>query len=137
MSDFAYSWPDAEILADGGTTPIIGVTGIEYTVSRDHQNLMGKGKDPVEMIKGMKSYGGSMGFLQSAINALEDVLQPDQDITDVVYNFNFGLVPSSGPSRVDRIIGVRFLEVPKAMSTEDVAMKPNCPFIAFKIKPNV
>lgn len=133
----AYSWPDVNILFDGGTIPVVGTTAIEYNVERDHQNLHGRGAEPVEIMKGVKNYSGSMGFLQSAIEALQSVIPAGKDITDMTYNLTVAYAPEGGQVKVDRLEGVRFTSVPKAIGVDTPAMRPNCPFVAAKIKFNV
>lgn len=135
--DNAYSWPDVQLLADGGTTPIVGVKAVEYTTEREHLNLHGAGHKPVEMAKGASNYSGSFTFLQSAIEALQAVLAPGQSITDAVYNFTVAYAPELGPAKADRLVAVRFTSVPKGIGTDNPAMEVVMPFIAGEIKYNV
>lgn len=137
MVTFAISWPDVQLLADGGTTPIIGTVGVEYSVEREHQNLHGRGADPVEMVKGTKNYSGTFTFLQSAIEALQAVIPAGKDITDLTYNFTVAYAPEGGQVKVDRLEAVRFTSVPKGISTTNPSMEIAMPFVAGKIKYNV
>lgn len=134
---FEISWPDVQLLFDGGTTPVIGVVAVAYTVNREQINLHGKGADPVGMAKGVKNYDGQFTFLQSAIEALQAVIPPGRDITDMTYNLTVAYAPEGGTPVIDRLEGVRFTSVPKNIGTTNPAMEIAMPCVIGKIKFNV
>lgn len=133
----AYSWEDVKLLFDGTTVPLIGVFDIRYSTTREHLNIHGAGAKPVEVAKGKKDFNGSIGLLQSALTALQATVPAGKDLTDLTYGLVVSYAPESGAPSTDKLIYVRFGEIPKGLGVDDPYMRITLPMIIGDIKYNV
>lgn len=133
----SYVWEDCRIVFDGTVVPIDGTFDIRYSTTREHMNVHGRGSKPVEIARGKKDFSGSIGLLQSALTALQAVVPAGKDITDLVYGITIAFAPEAGVPTVDKLVSVRFTEIPKGMGSDDVYMRITLPMVIGDIKYNV
>lgn len=112
-----------------GNRDVTGIRSIKYTEKQDKEVIYGKGNKPISIQKGNKSYEGSIGLLQSELEALELVSGGsilDLDLTAVVTYGN----PANGDMvKTDALIGVQFTEVPRELKQGDKFMEVELPIV--------
>lgn len=133
-----YSWEDLQIIIEGKSSPIEGVTGIEYTTSKDHQNIYGRGDEPVAMGRGKKEFEGKITLLQSEFEALQQGLPKGKDVTDLkAFGITVAYAPEAGVATVDQLNYVRIKKFKKGMVTGDGNQTIECELAIGKIIYNV
>lgn len=112
-----------------GNRDVTGIRSVKYTEKQDKEVIYGKGNKPLSIQKGNKSYEGSIGLLQSELEALEQAAGGsilDLELTAVVTYGN----PSSGDVvKSDALIGVQFTEVPRELKQGDKFMEVELPIV--------
>ena len=112
-----------------GNRDVTGIRSVKYTEKQEKEALYGKGCKPLSIQKGNKSYEGSIGVLQSELEALEAAAGGsilDLELTAVVSSGN----PSQGAmGKVDELLGVQFTEVPRELKQGDKFMEVELPII--------
>jgi hypothetical protein len=131
-----YAYEDVQIVVEGKSIPLTGVKRIEYGETKEHSNIYGRGNVPVAMGRGKKEYTeGTLVILQSELNAMEDAMPRGRSITDRKgFTISVGFSPEVGAKRVDKLLGVRFTAVPKAIGDEDTHMEVELKFLPFAIE---
>lgn len=125
-----YSWEDIQVILPGKALPVDGVTGIEYTVKKEHTNIYGRGDKPIATGRGKKEYSGSLSILQSELEALQASLAAGKDITDMApFQITVAYAPEGGVIKTDILKSVRFGEVKKGMKSGDPNMEIQIPLI--------
>lgn len=86
-----YNWAQVRIQFSNMTTPIIGVTSINYTSSREFENIYGAGDQPIARSSGNVTFEGSISLLKDEVKRIQDA-SPLGDITllssfDIVVSF--------------------------------------------------
>ncbi|HMQ77115.1 MAG TPA: hypothetical protein PKE21_13840 [Flavobacteriales bacterium] len=129
-----YAWEDLQIVVEGKSIPLIGVTGIEYVSKKVHENIRGRGNRPVSMGRGQEDYEGKITILQSELEAMQIALGTRSLTTRQPFSITVAYAPEVGPPRVDVLQGVRITEVPKGITGDDTHMKIELPLAIFNIK---
>lgn len=134
-----YSWVDVEITVEGKSEPLVGVTGISYNVKKDHQNVMGKGGEPIAQWSGAKQPEGcSLTLLQSELEAWQQSLPKGFDLTDLPpFNITVSYAPLGGPRTTDRLLDCLIGSTPKETGTDKKAMEVKLDLTVRKILYNV
>lgn len=127
-----YEWSDVTLIVAG--RPVTKVRAIKYTKTQEKELLYAKGNRPHSIQHGNKSYGGSLTFLQSELEALE--LATGGDALDASFDIMVGYGnPLKGDVvKTDYIKGAELTEIPKGMSQGDKFAEIELPFIALDIK---
>jgi hypothetical protein len=127
-----YSWCDLSI-AWGGRV-LEGVTALKYKETQDKDFLYGRGCKPHEIIRGNRSYEGSVKLWQSELEAMtEDA--PDNDILKLRFNIIATYVPKDGGQTVvDVIDSAEVKEFEKAFNQGDKNMEIELPIIFLDVK---
>lgn len=128
-----YEFADTTLFL--GNRDVTGLRAINYTEKQEKEALYGKGNKPLSIQKGNKSYEGSIGILQSELEALEvagggSIL--DLELTAVV---NYGNPSKGDMIKTDELIGVQFTEAPKGMKQGDKFMEIELPIVFLDRKP--
>lgn len=128
-----YEFADTTLFL--GNRDVTGLRAINYTEKQEKEALYGKGNKPLSIQKGNKSYEGSIGILQSELEALEvagggSIL--DLELTAVV---NYGNPSKGDVIKTDELIGVQFTEAPKGMKQGDKFMEIELPIVFLDRKP--
>ncbi len=77
----SYEWADIQ-LSIAGSTPILGITEINYGYSRDIENIYGGGSEPVSRGYGSKKYEASITIkLEEAQNLV--AIAPASDLSQI------------------------------------------------------
>lgn len=118
-----------------GNRDVTGFRSIKYTEKQEKEPLHGKGNKPLSIQKGNKTYEGSIGVLQSELEALEvaaggSIL--DLELTAVV---NYGNPTKGDMVKTDELIGVQFTEVSRELKQGDKFMEIELPIVFLDRKP--
>lgn len=118
---------------------INGLRGFKYKKSTEKEHLFAGGQDAVGIQSGNRKVDGSIKFLKSEIDRLNDAAQAAgyDDITDVpcqlitaTFNYKAGF---NRPQRTDVISGIGFMDLERAMEQGAKQMDIEVPFIALKL----
>lgn len=112
-----------------GNRDVTGFRSIKYTEKQEKEPLYGKGNKPLSIQKGNKSYEGSIGVLQSELEALEvagggSIL--DLELTAVV---SYGNPTKGDMVKTDELIGVQFTEASRELKQGDKFMEIELPIV--------
>lgn len=112
-----------------GNRDVTGFRSIKYTEKQEKEPLYGKGNKPLSIQKGNKSYEGSIGVLQSELEALEvagggSIL--DLELTAVV---SYGNPTKGDMVKTDSLIGVQFTEASRELKQGDKFMEIELPIV--------
>jgi hypothetical protein len=125
-----YSWEDINVILPGSLVPADGVTAIEYSEKKDHQNIYGRGAKPVAAGRGKVEFSGSITLLQSTVEAMQKGLPKGKSITSIApFDITVGYLPDGGVATVDTLKYCRFGEIKKGMKTGDPNMEIQIPLI--------
>jgi len=115
-----YAWEDLQVIIEGKSSPIEGITAIEYETSKDHSNIYGRGDEPVAMGRGKKEFSGKMVLLQSEFEAMQQGLPKGKDVTDLAaFGITVAYAPAGGIAVVDQLNYVRIKKFKKGLATGD------------------
>lgn len=122
-----YEWNDVTLFL--GNRDVTGVRSVKYTEKQEKEPLHGKGNKPLSIQKGNKSYEGSIGILQSELEALEvagggSIL--DLELTAIV---NYGNPTKGDMIKTDELIGVQFTEASRELKQGDKFMEIELPIV--------
>ncbi|WP_418450185.1 hypothetical protein [Alistipes sp.] len=122
-----YEWNDVTLFL--GNRDVTGVRSVKYTEKQEKEPLHGKGNKPLSIQKGNKSYEGSIGVLQSELEALEvagggSIL--DLELTAIV---NYGNPTKGDMIKTDELIGVQFTEASRELKQGDKFMEIELPIV--------
>lgn len=129
-----YEWADLTIVMAGRI--VTGARSMKYSKKQEKEALYAKGNKPHSIQRGNKSYDGTVGLLQSELEAVERAA--GGDLLDASMNI---IVSYGNPSKgdvihTDLIEGLEFTEVPKGMAQGDKFADIELPFIALNIENN-
>jgi hypothetical protein len=127
------------------TLSVLGMTirtlqGFKYKTSTDSEHLHGAGDQAIGIQSGNKKCDGSMKFLKSDIDKMNDAAQAAgyDNLTDIPYqliNGVFAYKKAFGrPLRTDIVSGIKFTELEKAMEQGAKKMEIDLPFLAMRIE---
>ena len=136
INGFEYAWEDINLAIFGKL--ITNFESIEYTASKQHTNIYGRGADPVAMGRGKKDYAGMLELLQSEVEAIQAKLPAGKDLTDVApFTITISYAPEGGAVTTDQLTSCRFAEIKKGMKNGDGNMVCQLPLVVGKINYNV
>lgn len=120
-----------------GNRDVTGFRSVKYTEKQEKEPLYGKGNKPHSIQKGNKSYEGSIGVLQSELEALEvagggSIL--DLELTAIV---NYGNPTKGDMVKTDELVGVQFTEATRELKQGDKFMEIELPIVFLDKKPNL
>lgn len=132
-----YEWADVEIVMLGRV--VTGIRGVTYKESQEKEPVYGRGNKPRAMQRGNKAYEGSIGLLQSELEALQDAAGKGKGLTDIPpFDIVVAYVPSDGGAIVTDVIkNAEFSESEKSLKQGDKFMEIELPILALDIKYNV
>ena len=81
INGHSYEWADIQ-LSIAGSTPIMGITEINYSYNRKITNVYGAGSEPVSRGYGSKEYTASITLKMEEVQTLL-AIAPFQDITQI------------------------------------------------------
>lgn len=123
-----YTFADIDVRIGG--ISVTRIQKLEYKVSQNKEVIYGKGKNPIAVQRGQKSYDGSIDMLQSEFESLI-AMAPNHDLLDL----HFDIVISYGnPQRGDVLItdvlqGCEFTEATHSLGNDETYMKVSLPII--------
>lgn len=133
-----YAWEDVQLVFGGESFPIDGFVGIEYTSSKEHTNIHGRGAKPVAMGRGREDFSGTLTVLQSELERLQRTMPRGVSLTKKApFDLTVAYAPEAGEATVDQLKFCRIGEVKKGMRTGDGNMTVELPLVIGDIKPNV
>jgi len=118
-----YSWEDSTIKI--GLTTVEGITGWEFTESRDLKAYYGRGSKPKGIGAGNKSFEGTLTLMYSEYQKLLNALPPGAGITDA--KFNITLVLAGISTAAHNIINFRPSKSTLKMASGDAFMEIELP----------
>lgn len=112
-----------------GNRDVTGFRSVKYTEKQEKEAVYGKGSKPLSIQKGNKSYEGSIGVLQSELEALEAAAGGsilDLELTAVITYGN----PARGDMvKIDELVGVQFTEATRELKQGDKFMEIELPIV--------
>lgn len=112
-----------------GNRDVTGFRSVKYTEKQEKEAVYGKGGKPLSIQKGNKSYEGSIGLLQSELEALEAAAGGsilDLELTAVITYGN----PARGDMvKIDELVGVQFTEATRELKQGDKFMEIELPIV--------
>ncbi len=97
-----YSWGDIVCLIDG--TPVVGITGVEYSEEQEVVDNYGAGRYPISRSKGRISCSGKLTLYASEVNALTANV-PNKRLQDVApFDIVVSYVPTEGGVVVNDVL---------------------------------
>lgn len=135
INGYEYGYQDIRIYFLG--KEVVGATSITYKTTREKENVYARGSKPVARRRGQKVYEGSIGLLQSELEALAVRAGKNKDITDIgMFDVIVTYAPEDGNGVIitDILKDCEFTEVEKAMSSGDMSMEIELPIIIGDIK---
>ena len=118
---------------------INGLRGFKYKTTTDSEHLHAGGDKAISIQSGNQKVDGSIKFLKSEIDRLNDAAQAAgyDDITQVPYQLivaTFVYKTAIGrPQRTDIISGIKFTDLERAMEQGAKMMDIDVPFLALGI----
>lgn len=136
INGFEYAWEDINIVMFNKL--ITSFESIEYTSTKAHNNIYGRGADPIAMGRGKKDYTGMLELLQSEVEAIQAQLPAGKDLTDVApFTITISYAPEGGAVTTDQLTFCRIGEIKKGMKNGDGNMVCQLPLVVGKINYNV
>lgn len=133
-----YAWEDVQLVFGGESAPIDGFVAIEYTSTKEHSNIHGRGAKPVAMGRGREDFSGTLTILQSELERLQRTMPRGESLTrKAPFNLTVAYAPEAGAQTVDQLLFCRIGEVKKGMRTGDGNMTVELPLTVGDIKYNV
>lgn len=131
-----YAWVDLNVVMQGRV--VAGLTALTYTATQTKTNIYAKGNKPYARTRGNKEYEGSIGILQSELEALQRGVANGRDILDIgPFDISVAYSNEEGGEVVSDIIkGCEFTEVSKSLSQNDPFMEIELPIIIGDVKYN-
>lgn len=130
-----YAWEDVQIVIEGKSIPVTGVKSIEYGNTKVHENIYGRGNEPVAMGRGKKEMKeGTIVLLQSEVEAMQQALPPGKSLTDrAAFAITVAFSPEIGAKTTDKLLGCRFTDLPKKIGQDETHMSVELKFLPFRI----
>ncbi len=136
INGIEYSYEDIRISILGES--LIGFQEIKYTTTKKHENIYGRGDEPVAMGRGIKDYSGNISLLQSEIEKIQAKLPPGQDLTDLP---PFGITVSYAvlgmAAKTDQLVGCRISSYEKGGASDNTSMPVKLDLKIFKVSHNI
>jgi hypothetical protein len=131
-----YAWVDVNVVMQGRV--VAGLRAVTYTETQEKTNIYAKGNKPYARTRGNKEYEGSIGILQSELEALQRGAGDGKSINDIrPFDITIAYANEDGGDVVTDILkGVEFTEVSKSLSQNDPFMEIELPIIIGDIKYN-
>lgn len=130
-----YNWAQVRIQFTNMTTPIIGVTAINYSSEREIEAVYGSGDQPIAKSSGNVTYNSSITLYKDEVKRLQDA-SPLGDITLLA---PFEIVVSYRSDILDKITtevlkNVNFMSNPTSISQNDKTISVELPLSIAGIK---
>ncbi len=132
-----YAWGDVRVFLFGQVC--LGIRSIEYKKSKNKDYVRGAGRTPRGIQHGEYSCEGTIGILQSELEALNRTAQANG--YDSILDVDFDILVSYGTDNlvisIDKICTASIKEMPMGIKGEDLYAQIDLPFIALDIQTNV
>ncbi|TCI93676.1 hypothetical protein [Tenacibaculum sp. M341] len=125
-----FRWADVQVVVLGRT--ITRIRGVKFSVKREKEYLMARGEDPHAIQYGNKTPEGELTLLQSEVEALQKLLAPYEDLTDLPpFDITVSFVRASEPEKIAtyRLIGAEFTEDNRELKQGDKFMEITLPIM--------
>ncbi len=97
----AYPWSSLTIVRRGSI--VHGVTAVKYGKKQEKDYGYGRGEDPLMILRGNKSYSGSLTLWKSELEKMEDSA-PGGDILNDSFDLIVSFVPKDGGRIITRLL---------------------------------
>lgn len=130
-----YEWADLSLILGG--RDITGFRGVKYTEKIEREPIFAKGRNAHSIQSGNVSVEGEITMLQSELEALTGSSNGGILSLSVDALIAYGNPSLGDDMTTDRLIGIRFTEVPKELKQGDKFMEVTLPFIALRVENQV
>ncbi|QKX04884.1 hypothetical protein HN014_08120 [Aquimarina sp. TRL1] len=76
-----YRWSDTQVSMDGRI--LTRIRGVKFAIKKEKEYFHARGEDPHSIQSGNKTPEGELILAQSEVERLQDLLEPDEDLTDM------------------------------------------------------
>lgn len=126
-----YEWADLTVIMGG--KDITKIRGIKYAEKADREPVFAKGRYAHSVQTGNISVEGEITMLQSDLESMVAAASGKSLLSlNIDVEASYGNPPDANVT--DRIIGVRFSEVPKELKQGDKFMEITLPFVALRVQ---
>lgn len=129
-----YGWEDIQIVVEGKPIPLTGVQGVEYTSTKVHENIYGRGNRPVSMGRGKEDFSGKLTILQSELEAMQISFGSRSLVNRAPFAITVAYAPETGPVVTDQLEGCRITNIKKGQTGEDTHATVEMELVIFNIK---
>jgi len=131
----SYNWAQIRIQFSNMSTPIIGVTSINYTSSRDFENVYGVSDLPISRSSGNVTFEASITLYKDEVKRIQDA----SPLGDITLLEPFEIIVSYRSDIADKITtetlkNVQFTSNPTAIAQNDKTISVELPLIIAGIK---
>ncbi len=124
-----FKWADVQLVMLGKL--VTRIRGVKFMIKKEKEYLHARGENPHAIQSGNKTPEGELTLLQSEVEALQNGLQPHEDLTDLG---DFDIVVSfakKGDPLVKTYIlkGCQFTEDPRELKQGDKFMDLTLPIM--------
>lgn len=130
-----YNWAQIRIPFSNMTTPIIGVTNISYSSSREFENVYAAGDQPIARSSGNVTYEASITLLKDEVVRIQNS-SPFGDITlldpfEIIVSYRSDI---ASKVTTETLKNVQFTSNPTTVSQNDKQIAVELPLIIAGIK---
>lgn len=124
-----YQWSDVQLMMLGKL--VTRVRGVKFAMKKEKEYLFARGENPHAIQTGNKMPEGELTLLQSEVEALQNGLQPHEDLTDLTeFNIVVSFVKKGSPAVHTYILkGCQFTEDPRELKQNDKFMELSLPIM--------
>jgi hypothetical protein len=131
----SYNWSQIRIQLSNMTTPFIGVTSINYSSSREFENIYAAGDQPIARSSGNVTYEASITLLKDEVVRIQNA-SPLGDITlldpfDVIVTYRSDV---ASKITTEVLKNCQFTSNPTSVSQNDKSIAVELPLIIAGIK---
>lgn len=107
INGHSREWADIQLSIAGGL-PMVGITEINYSYTRNIQNIYGAGSEPVSVGYGAKAYDGSITLKMEEVDNLL-AIAPNKDLTQIPsFSISVSWLDTENNIKVDVLKNVKF-----------------------------
>lgn len=130
-----YNWAQIRIQFSNMTVPIVGVTSISYSSSREFENVYAAGDQPIARSSGNVTYEASITMMKDEVKRIQDA-SPFGDITllqpfEIVVSYRSDI---ASKITTEVLKNVQFTTNPTSISQNDKTINVELPLIIAGIK---
>lgn len=124
-----YGWVNVHVVMN--LKNVTKIRSVKYAPKKEKEYLYAKGGDPHAIQSGNKAYEGEIGLLQSEVEALDKLVAPDEDLTDLPpFEMIVSYIPKGSKKITTHVLkNVEFTEDPREIKQGDKFMEITLPIM--------